>query len=84
MLFRSIGFIGTLNCHYKKHHFHPRATDDLFVMAIECTDKTNDAEVQAFLQNAGAQEINVQVVETGWWIGRYGKEQKLYKEEKGY
>jgi hypothetical protein len=53
-------------------------------MAIECTDKTNDAEVQAFLQTAGAQEINVQEVETGWWIGTYDKEQKLYKEEKGY
>jgi hypothetical protein len=68
----------------KKHHFHERATDDLFVMAIECTDKTNDAEVQAFLQNAGAKEVNVQVAETGWWIGRYDREQKLYKEEKGY
>ena len=64
--------------------FHPRATDDLFVMAIECTDKTNDAEVQSFLQNAGATEIKVESAETGWWIGRYGKEQKLYREEKGY
>ncbi|HQQ99460.1 MAG TPA: DUF3341 domain-containing protein, partial [Ferruginibacter sp.] len=64
--------------------FHPRATDDLFVMAIECTGKTNDAEVQSFLKNAGAQEVNVQEVETGWWIGTYDKEQKLYKEEKGY
>jgi hypothetical protein len=53
-------------------------------MAIECTDKTNDAEVQAFLQNAGAKEVNVQIAETGWWIGRYDREQKLYKEEKGY
>ena len=54
-------------------------------MAIECTDKTNDAEVQAFLQKAGATEINVQHAETGWWIGRYDREQKLYAEvEKGY
>jgi hypothetical protein len=68
----------------KKHHFHARATDDLFVMAIECTDKTNDAEVQSFLQAAGATEVNVQNAETGWWIGRYDREQKLYKEEKGY
>jgi len=53
-------------------------------MAIECTDKTNEAEVQSFLSNAGAIEINIQVAETGWWIGRYDREQKLYKEEVGY
>jgi carbonic anhydrase len=68
----------------KKHHFHARATDDLFVMAIECTDKTNDAELQSFLEKAGAKEVNIQVAETGWWIGRYDREQKLYREEKGY
>ena len=90
VLFSAVGMVLTF-CYLcnlapfvKKHHFHPRATDDLFVMAIECTEKTNDAEVQAFLQNAGAQEINVQQVETGWWIGTYDKAQKLYKEEKGY
>ena len=90
VLFAAVGMVLTF-CYLcqsapfvKKHHFHPRATDDLFVMAIECTDKTNDAEVQAFLQSAGATEVNVQVAETGWWIGRYDKEQKLYKEEKGY
>jgi len=53
-------------------------------MAIECTDKTSDTEVQAFLKNAGAIEVNVQTAETGWWIGTYDKEQKLYSEEKGY
>ena len=53
-------------------------------MAIECTDKTNDSEVQRFLQSSGAKEVNVQVAETGWWIGRYDREQKLYREEKGY
>lgn len=69
----------------KKHHFHPRATDDLFVMVIECTSKTNDEEVQAFLQNNGAIEINVQEAEDGWWFGRYDRVQKLYQtEEVGY
>jgi hypothetical protein len=53
-------------------------------MAIECTDRTNDGEVQQFLQNSGAKEINIQVAETGWWLGRYDKEQKLYRDEKGY
>ena len=61
----------------KKHHFHPRSTDDLFVMAIECTDKTNDSEVSSFLGNLGAKEINVQHAETGWWLGRYDRDQKL-------
>jgi hypothetical protein len=28
--------------------------------------------------------VNVQVAETGWWIGRYDREQKLYKDERGY
>lgn len=66
----------------KKHHFHPRATDDLFVMVIESTSKTNIDDLQAFLQNAGAVEVNVQEVEAGWWIGRYDKEQQLIKEDK--
>jgi hypothetical protein len=64
----------------KKHHFHLRATDDLFVMVIECTGKTNEEELKNFLAGAGAKEINVQVAETDWWIGRYDKEQQLYKQ----
>ena len=65
----------------KKHHFHLRATDDLFVMVIECTAKTNEEEVKNFLAQAGAQQINTQVAEDGWWIGRYDREQKLYKND---
>jgi hypothetical protein len=34
-----------------------------------------------FLAQAGAQEINTQVAEDGWWIGTYDKQQKLYKEQ---
>lgn len=87
VLFSAVGMVLTF-CYLcqlapfvKKHHFHPRATDDLFVMAIECTDKTNESEVTNFLQFAGAKEVNVQVAESGWWIGRYDKEQVLYREE---
>jgi hypothetical protein len=65
----------------KKHHFHLRATDDKFVMVIECTDKTNEGEVSSFLQGLGATEVNVQHAETGWWLGTYDKEQKLYQED---
>jgi hypothetical protein len=90
VLFAAVGMVLTF-CYLcqlapflKKHVFHPRSTDDFFTMVIECTDKTNESEVQAFLQNAGAKEINVQNAETGWWIGTYDKEQKLYSDEKGY
>jgi hypothetical protein len=54
-------------------------------MVIECTEKTNETEVTSFLQNNGAIEINVQEAETGWWFGRYDKQQKLYRQEEvGY
>ena len=34
---------------------------------------------------AGAQQVNTQVAEDSWWIGRYDREQKLYRDdEKGY
>lgn len=62
----------------KKHHFHPRATDDLFVMAIECTSNTNVEEAKDFLAAAGAKEVNVQMAETGWWLGRYDMNRKLF------
>ena len=64
----------------KKHHFHPRATDDLFVMVIECTSKTNVDDLQNFLSTAGAVEVNVQEAESGWWLGTYDKEQILIKD----
>lgn len=64
----------------KKHHFHPRATDDLFVMAIECTDKTNVEDLKGFMNNAGAMEVTYQVAESNWWFGRYDKQQNLYVE----
>ena len=87
VLFSAVGMVMTF-CYLcqlapfvKKHHFHPRATDDLFVMAIECTDRTNVEDLQAFMRNAGAVEVNYQVAESGWWFGRYDKEQELYTEQ---
>jgi hypothetical protein len=50
-------------------------------MVIECTAKTNEEEVKNLLAQAGAQQINTQVAEDGWWIGRYDREQKLYKND---
>ncbi len=84
VLFASVGMVLTF-CYLcqiapfvKKHHFHPRATDDLFVMVIECTAKTNEDEVKAFLTGNGAIEVNVQHAETGWWLGRYDKDKKPF------
>jgi hypothetical protein len=87
VLFSAVGMVLTF-CYLcqmapfvKKHHFHPRATDDLFVMAVECTERTNVEDLKGFLQSAGAVEVNYQVAESGWWFGRYDVDQKLYAEE---
>ncbi|MBN8836791.1 MAG: DUF3341 domain-containing protein [Sphingobacteriia bacterium] len=85
VLFSAVGMVLTF-CYLcqlapfvKKHHFHARATDDLFVMPIECTSKTNIDDLQAFLKNAGAVEVNVQVAEDGWWLGRYDKDEMPFE-----
>lgn len=64
----------------KKHHFHPRATDDKMVMVIECTSATTEADATALLLEAGADEVHTQVAEAGWWLGTYDKQQRLYDE----
>ena len=70
VLFASIGMVLTF-CYLcqmapfvKKDHFNLRSTDDLFVMALECTDKTNDAELSNFLQSLGAKDVQVVATET--------------------
>jgi hypothetical protein len=80
VLFAAVGMVLTF-CYLcqmapfvKKEHFHPRSTDDLFVMAIECTEKTNEVEVTQFLTGIGAKEVTTKMVETGWWLGRYDKD----------
>jgi hypothetical protein len=84
VLFAAVGMVLTF-CYLcqlapfvKKDHFNPRSTDDTFVMAIECNDKTSEAEVTQFLQSVGAQEVSTQYKETGWWMGRYDRETVLY------
>lgn len=80
VLFAAVGMVLTF-CYLcqlapfvKKDHFHPRATDDLFVMAIECTDKTNEQELTDLLKSSGAVDVSTQYKETGWWMGRYDKD----------
>jgi hypothetical protein len=58
----------------KKHIFHPRQTDDKFVMVIEVND-TNAAETEAFLKSTGAEETNIQIAESDWWYGRFDKKE---------
>lgn len=82
VLFSAVGMVLTF-CYLcqiapfvRKHHFNLRATDDQFTMVIECTAKTNESDLQGFLQSIGAKGINTQHAETGWWLGRYDKDPK--------
>lgn len=85
VLFSAVGMVLTF-CYLcqlapfvKKEHFHPRSTDDLFVMAIELTPKSNEADLTSFLQNAGAKETFIKEAETGWWLGRYDKDTRPFE-----
>jgi hypothetical protein len=80
VLFASIGMVLTF-CYLcqiapfvKKDHFNLRSTDDTFVMVLECSDKTNEADTINFLQSIGAADVQVVHKETGWWLGRYDKD----------
>ncbi len=86
VLFASVGMVLTF-CYLcqmapfvKKHIFNIRASDDLFVMVIECTAKTNTEDLLAFAKANGAVLTEVQEAEDGWWLGTYDKEQILMKE----
>jgi Protein of unknown function (DUF3341) len=81
VLFAAVGMVLTF-CYLcqlapfvKKDHFNPRSTDDTFVMAIECTNKTNETEAMTFLQSIGAADVKTEYKETGWWLGRYDKKE---------
>src|SRR6185503_17688982 len=84
VLFASIGMVLTF-CYLcqmapfvKKDHFNLRSTDDLFVMALECTSKTNETEAVNFLQSLGAMDVKVERKETRWWLGRYDRDTKIF------
>ena len=87
VLFSSIGMVLTF-CYLcqlapfvKKDHFNLRSTDDLFVMAFECTEKTNETEAIAFLQSLGAKDVKADYKETRWWLGRYDKESMVFEKK---
>lgn len=79
VLFAAVGMVLTF-CYLnqimpgvKKHVFHPRQSDDLFVVAIELNDHVTDQEVMDYLRTTGAKEISVQKAESEWWYGRWDK-----------
>jgi hypothetical protein len=86
VLFSAVGMVLTF-CYLcqimpgvKKHLFHPRQTDDKFVMTIEVSDD-NANEVEAWLKSTGAEETNIQTAEDSWWYGRWDKK-NYYELEK--
>jgi hypothetical protein len=81
VLFAAVGMVLTF-CYLnqmmpgvKKHVFHPRQTDDLFVVALELNEHTSEEEVQNYLRSTGAIEISIQTAEADWWFGRWDKEE---------
>ena len=87
VLFSAVGMVLTF-CYLcqlapfvRRHHFNLRSTDDQFTMVIECTDKSNESEITAFLASVGATGINTQVAETGWWLGRYDKDKVPFNQK---
>lgn len=85
VLFAAVGMVLTF-CYLnqimpgvKKHVFHPRQTDDLFVVALEINDQTSEQEAIDFLKSTGTVETSIQVAESEWWYGRYDKEEEYEK-----
>jgi hypothetical protein len=81
VLFAAVGMTMTM-CYLnqimpgvKKHVFHPRQSDDMFVMAIELNNHTSEEAVVAFLKTTGAKDVNIQVAESSWWYGRWDKKE---------
>lgn len=81
VLFAAVGMVLTY-CYLnqimpgvKKHIFHPRQTDDYFVLVLELNDHTSEQEALAFLGTTGAVETNIQIAEEGWWYGRWDEEE---------
>ncbi|RYD97548.1 MAG: DUF3341 domain-containing protein [Sphingobacteriales bacterium] len=64
----------------KKHVFHPRQSDDLFVVAIEVTEGTDETELMTFLNQTNPVETGIQIAEEGWWYGRFDQEENYSKQ----
>lgn len=81
VLFSAVGMVLTY-CYLnqlmpgvKKHVFHERQLDDVFVIVLEVTEENAEEEMLNFLGTTGAYETNVQIAEEGWWFGYWDKEE---------
>jgi hypothetical protein len=63
----------------KKHIFHPRQTDDMFVIALEITDPAAEYEMVDFMKTTGCKETSVQSAEEGWWYGLWDQPEAYEK-----
>lgn len=85
VLFAAVGMVLTF-CYLnqimpgvKKHVFHPRQTDDLFVVVLELNEHVSEQEAIDFLKSTGAIETKVEMAESEWWYGRFDKEEEYEK-----
>ncbi len=81
VLFAAVGMVLTF-CYLnqimpgvKKHVFHPRQTDDYFVVVIEMNAQMTEVEILDYLKSTGAKEVNIQTAEDGWWYGRWDQKE---------
>ncbi len=86
VLFAAVGMVLTY-CYLnqlmpgvKKHIFHERQLDDVFVIVLEVTGESSDEEMQNFLSETGAYETNIQIAEEGWWFGFWDKDEDYQKQ----
>jgi hypothetical protein len=86
VLFSAVGMVMTY-CYLnqimpgvKKHVFHPRQSDDYFVIAVEITDPASELEIVEYLKTTGAVETDVQIAENSWWYGFWDKEEDYQKQ----
>jgi len=86
VLFSAVGMVLTY-CYLnqimpgvKKHVFHPRQSDDYFVIAVEITDPASELEIVDFLKSTGAVETDVQIAENSWWYGWWDKAEDYQKQ----
>ncbi|NCX95168.1 MAG: DUF3341 domain-containing protein [Chitinophagia bacterium] len=82
VLFAAVGMVLTF-CYLnqimpgvKKHVFHPRQSDDLFVLVLDINNSAAEAEAVQFLKSTHAIETSVQMAEEGWWYGSWDKKEQ--------
>lgn len=86
VLFAAVGMVLTY-CYLnqimpgvKKHVFHPRQSDDLFLIVVEITNPESELEIVDFLKTTGSINTDVQIAEEGWWYGYWDKEEPYQKQ----